>query len=260
MEYQPRNRLQYYDRFILLANKYNVNVETRILFHPKYIDDSKILFNELIEIRKRLKFDITIRLLYDINNSNNIFSGYFDNDINWINEKLKDVNNINCEIFYKFEYIFNDGKKMKIKLNNLATNIGYFKNMYCCLATKSISIDPIGYIAGAICWGLDRFSFYDDNFNWFNLIKIKKCHYDKCMCIDDYSSPKFTYKEEADKYISEYKLSIMPSLISNFYGKISKINYEIYMEKIKLNKLIDSLAWWIPIKKYREKFRNKFIE
>ena len=80
------------------------------------------------------------------------------------------------------------------------------------------------------------------------------------MCIDDYSSPKFTYKEEADKYISEYKLSIMPSLISNFYGKISKINYEIYMEKIKLNKLIDSLAWWIPIKKYREKFRNKFIE
>ena len=28
----------------------------------------------------------------------------------------------------------------------------------------------------------------------------------------------------------------------------------------KVNKLIDTLAWWIPIRKWRENFRNKFFD
>ena len=26
----------------------------------------------------------------------------------------------------------------------------------------------------------------------------------------------------------------------------------------KVNKLIDTLAWWIPVRKWRDNFRNKF--
>lgn len=39
----------------------------------------------------------------------------------------------------------------------------------------------------------------------------------------------------------------------NYYDKeIRNLNY-------KIDKVVDSLAWWIPIKKIRDKFRGKFL-
>lgn len=37
-----------------------------------------------------------------------------------------------------------------------------------------------------------------------------------------------------------------------FIREIKELNY-------KIDKVVDSLAWWIPIKKIRDKFRGKFL-
>ncbi|WP_198295156.1 hypothetical protein [Brachyspira murdochii] len=54
---------------------------------------------------------------------------------------------------------------------------------------------------------------------------------------------------------------------SNLYYKIdnecqninNNINYNLYTINYKLNRIIDSIAWWIPIRKWRDNFRNKIL-
>ncbi|WP_158639864.1 hypothetical protein [Brachyspira aalborgi] len=41
--------------------------------------------------------------------------------------------------------------------------------------------------------------------------------------------------------------------------KINRYDKEIRNLNCKIDKVVDSLAWWIPIKKLRSKFREKFL-
>ena len=50
-----------------------------------------------------------------------------------------------------------------------------------------------------------------------------------------------------------------------FIKEINELKYKInYYDKRsndlnrKINKVVDSLAWWIPVRKWRDNFRNKF--
>ena len=87
---------------------------------------------------------------------------------------------------------------------------------------------------------------------------MKDYSYNLCKFIDEYwkyflLTPYF--KEEPYKYINTI-----------IYQKIkinekSNINIpEICSLNNKIDKLIDTLAWWIPIRKWRDNFRSKFFD
>ena len=60
------------------------------------------------------------------------------------------------------------------------------------------------------------------------------------------------------------KVSDSLSLIRNEIDVIKNNDYNIENYSKSINKKIDTLinfiSWWIPIRKWRDNFRNKFIE
>ena len=54
------------------------------------------------------------------------------------------------------------------------------------------------------------------------------------------------------------------NLVKNSYNILNTIRNELYDAQNsinkKLEKLIDTLVWWIPIRKWRDNFRNKFFD
>lgn len=62
-------------------------------------------------------------------------------------------------------------------------------------------------------------------------------------------------KEEAKKLIP--KMDFMMSFIK-LIERINKLEDDISLIDNKINKVIDFIAWWIPIRKYRDRFREKF--
>ena len=97
--------------------------------------------------------------------------------------------------------------------------------------------------------------------NSFDEIFIKNAidHYNryKCLFLKLY------------QFVSNYAISLYNKLYneSKFieYKKLDKFN-NFDTNKLRIegklesnNKLIDSMAWWIPIKKWRNNFRNKFM-
>ena len=47
--------------------------------------------------------------------------------------------------------------------------------------------------------------------------------------------------------------------VEELKDKINCYDKEIRNLNFKIDKVVDSLAWWIPIKKIRDKFRGKFL-
>lgn len=76
---------------------------------------------------------------------------------------------------------------------------------------------------------------------------------------------KLLYNEECRNKIKEDAKKLMSKMEFNAESYIRLKNRIDELEKDKLvkidnkiNKVIDALAWWIPIKKWRDEFRNKF--
>ncbi|MEI0748987.1 hypothetical protein [Brachyspira pulli] len=67
-----------------------------------------------------------------------------------------------------------------------------------------------------------------------------------------YNKTKSKVTYEFDNRISEFD-----NRISEFDNRINGIDNRINGIETKITKLIDVLAWWIPIKKWRDNFRNK---
>ena len=88
------------------------------------------------------------------------------------------------------------------------------------------------------------------------MTKPIKCTIEQCGCDANDVINKYKDKDEADKYISGYMdkhLKLMFNGLLNEYEKL-------YEEKSKMEKFINDLAWWIPIRKWRDNFRNKMLE
>lgn len=47
---------------------------------------------------------------------------------------------------------------------------------------------------------------------------------------------------------------------NNKINDLECVNNNINNLEYKIDKLIDTLAWWIPIRKWRDNFRNKFFD
>ena len=269
MEYYNNNKLEYYEKLIDICNKYKVNIEFKLLFHPEYENESKIVFETFTNLMKDKILNLRVHFIFDKNNNNKIDSRYTNDHINC-------VNNMNMYLErtyddpYKYHYMYGKNE-YRLKNNDLihidhsrfgtstldSCGLRNFKNMYCCLATKAITVDHKGYVSGVGCYGFRMYPLYDDNFEILDLFEYIKCPYERCACPTDDLNVKFRNENEAINYIQKYKIDTMKLMLKDNIKKINEITTKYENNNIKLNKLIDSIAWWIPIKKLRDSFRNK---
>ena len=69
------------------------------------------------------------------------------------------------------------------------------------------------------------------------------------------------YKEELTDIFMNIMLTNKQIFLESKFGSNSEIEKLNRIDKLnrKVNKLIDSFAWWIPIRKWRDNFRNKLL-
>ena len=108
----------------------------------------------------------------------------------------------------------------------------------------------------------------------FSILEIEKLriymekYYTKEFANEIYNIFIFNYNKylkNAILYINETRF--FKYLYENSCSNMEKVNFleNVILElkqqnnylKLKLNNIIDIIAWWIPIKKLRDKFRNK---
>ena len=88
-----------------------------------------------------------------------------------------------------------------------------------------------------------------DKFNYFNNIFQDYESYERIFIITD----------NTKNNIINYSV-INKVLLQKIYQKIEATEISNVKTINILEKLIDTLAWWIPIKKWRDNFRNKFFD
>ena len=68
------------------------------------------------------------------------------------------------------------------------------------------------------------------------------------------------FNENIGKYI---EILVNQKINNILYNDINNLNNKIIKltdnTENTINKLIDSIAWWIPVKKWRDNFRNKIF-
>ena len=147
----------------------------------------------------------------------------------------------------------------------MISNIDYRSNPFCI----NYYMDKIGY--------KEINDIYMQNSNFgigFSILEIEKLriymekYYTKEFANEIYNIFIFNYNKylkNAILYINETRF--FKYLYENSCSNMEKVNclenviLELKQEnnylKLKLNNIIDIIAWWIPIKKLRDKFRNK---
>lgn len=230
------------------------------------------IYNILKDLDKIIFLDsdvIVRRSLYDFFNTNidnySILAatsarkkGYFNSGVMMLN--LKRLRDINIDI--KFLEYCNSVKEISILLdqeilnNVLGNDVLFTEQFYNCVCTKKShykynNIEQIYIIhyAGHGCkpWENEcNLAYYVEEY-W------------KYFCLTPW------FKENPGKYIEiminqkinnlENKLNNENKLYIDKIIKLEKENLNIYYQ---INKIVNTIAWWIPIKKWRNNFRAKF--
>uniref|UniRef100_UPI003F4B6CB2 radical SAM protein n=1 Tax=Brachyspira catarrhinii TaxID=2528966 RepID=UPI003F4B6CB2 len=267
---------------IISSNQYNKTILLAFMIHPTLKKEREIFFNQLFLLRKHYNFNISFDELQDGILYNKVDSRYTSEDFEWIDEiKLKYNSEYNNQsnLYMHFPYYIIKDKYDEITIPLLDHSLAIrenkksFKNMYCCYGINTISIWNNGLSSGAECNVFKRQNIYKDFFNWDEMIGYIKCPLEQCRCAFNDHLPRFRKEEDAKKFINEYKLKNNYIFLQDYITQIqniikvtdSKIDENIKTmyskiegNNIKLNKLIDSIAWWIPVRKWRDNFRNKF--
>lgn len=274
---------------IVLFNKYKKIINIDLMLHPEYFDKIKDYFNELIELRSTYIFQLALSELREGPDFNKVDSRYTDNFFSWIDNSRKKILEIDFtkdlfrlnnfffkEPYYKLSY--NSELKYISISHNLAVrnNLKEFKDFYCCGGSSLISIDSQGYYRGAVC---DQFpivgNIYEDNFvDLLKLTRFVKCKFKQCGCNTNDRCNKYTNINEARKYVEEYRLKHLDLMYrsflrnfdiideqidnSNSVNNINTNNYNIINNRFTA--LVNKVAWFIPIKRIRDKFRDDLLK
>lgn len=254
---------------IILANKYNKNVLISFMLHPLLKKEIKFFYERLFALRKNYIFNMSFDELQDGKDYDKIDSRYTEEDFIWIdsirNEFEKEYENNSSMYISKPNYIVIDNKKRKIiskiEFNKaMRENKRNFKDMYCCYGIKSISIWGGGQAAGGECSLFERNNIYKPFFDWTKNIGYVKCSLEQCRCPFNDILPKFREETEAKECIEKYMKTMYSKFLSDIYIQLND-----YIKNLKSNKfnlllkIKDNLSWLIPIKKWRDKFRSKFL-
>ena len=269
LEYADINHIK---KIISTFNEFNkINLNIRIMAHPELKEKTKVFFNELKEFRKYYTFNLLIGELYGEPDFTEIDSRYDKDFFEWIDNSKKNVNNNEINISNAYYKINDDNHNLICISHNIAlrNNLKNFNNFYCLGGINIIFIDFNGCYRNVQCSVAPLIgNIYNEDIDIYNLINYVKCDR-QCTCGANDVALKYRNKSEADQCISKYRKENMHLILEQFVresnNKINRLNDKIDIltnENISIKnnnkKLVDAIAWWIPIKKLRENFKNKF--
>ena len=268
-------RLNHIIDIIKLANEYNVQVLLSFMMHPEKLELLEEFLSSFIELRKEFYFNIMFMELRQAPLFDRNDDRYTDEHYKWIDEaKIRwdeAIKNSNTKIieyvsgvphFGKYN-IIKDGKVIKdiyvdygISVRN---GLKSFKGFYCFGGANFINIhSDNSYSFGIQC---PKFA------NIGNLLKDKHINYKlfeicdqyQCGCNSNDVIPKFRNIDDASDFISDNIKHYTPILVREFLkikeNEIDSVNNL----NVRINNLINEIAWWIPIRKWRDSFRNKML-
>lgn len=256
-------KLEHIKELIILFNKYKKIISINFMVHPEYMDKVKNYFEEIIKLKKEYYFLISLEELREGEEYTEVDHRYNQEDFEWIDKARKTIidtpNDIkpfdfNFPFFPNTYYINKETKNININHNiAIRNNLKSFKDFYCLGGTELIRINRSGQYQAAACTNFPAIgNIYEEEIDLFRLASITKCHIKQCGCHTNDINSKFRDINEAKIKLSEYRKENVDLIIENSINKIYFLNE-------KLNKLINTIAWWIPNKKMRDKFKNKFL-
>ena len=276
-------RLNHLIDLIKLANEHNVFLIFSLMLHPEKFELIEEFLSSFTELRKDFFFDVSLRELRQAPNFDRNDERYTDKHYNWIDSanlrwELAVKNSKDKKIDY-FSYLPHRGRYNIMKSGKIIKDVYVdygisirnglksFSGFYCFAGSNFINIHPDNSYSFAIQCpqyaSLGNFLDYDTN----NHSIFEICKQYQCGCDSNDVIPKFRNTYEASKFISEninyYSTSLINTLMDVRYNQISnldnKINNQIGNLDNKINNIVNRIAWWIPIRKWRDNFRNKML-
>uniref|UniRef100_UPI003F4B2DA6 radical SAM protein n=1 Tax=Brachyspira catarrhinii TaxID=2528966 RepID=UPI003F4B2DA6 len=267
--------LDHIKKLIILFSKNNIEINIKLMLNPDYEEKYKYFFNELILLKKEYNFYLYLSELREAPNFIERDSRYNKEFYDWLNsarnlsddKKDKQIDTFKLNNSYT---IYNNGIMEKIDINNdfaFFNNLKNFENFYCCGGINLISILSNGSYKGGVCGEFPIIgNIYEEEINLYELTNYVRCHIKKCGCYTNDYNIKYIKLENANKKVLDYRKKHSNLLMPYLLEKISYIENSLSYNSatlsniiINFNKLINIIAWWIPVKKWRDNFKNKFI-
>ncbi|MEI0528413.1 hypothetical protein R4J00_07165 [Brachyspira intermedia] len=259
-------KIEHIKDIIVTANKYNKRIRLSLMLHTNMHKEVQIFFESLMILRNEYEFDMNLAELRSGDFFDKVDPRYDEKYIKWIDDT---VDMINDKKFIKDKLkIVPWGPKPYFNLNNGETNIRLdhykamrnlqkrFTNFYCCGGINAIRINTDGSYAGGVCKDFPVIgNIYEDKINYEKLFNFTKCTLYECGCRANDCIPKFKKLEDAIVYTDHIKINY---LLQAFLYTDKKLDNYILKNNIFTKELIDSIAWWIPIRKWRDNFRSRF--
>ena len=258
LEYANINHVK---EIIKCSNNYNKYTMFSLMMNPDLKDKYLQFYKDLYEYRKKYCFGLDLGLIHD---NQKLDERYSNEDINWFykaNKEFEEIEKYNNykgyipDYFqdYNTKYFFDNNESLYIPHRKaIIKNMKNFKNFYCVQGVNSISINAQGNYKGTECSISPNVgNIYKENIDYFKLIQPIKCSLEGCDCRINNYAPKYINIDKAEKCVNNYVEKILP---------VYYLYNQIYNLKNDLNKIIDTLAWWIPVRKWRDNFRNKFFD
>lgn len=259
-------KMEHIKDVIKCANNFNKYIMLSLMVNPELKEKCKLFFDELLEYRKKYYFGLDLGMIHD---NKKLDSRYTEDDIKWFynsNNQFEEIeksyiyngNIPNFFLDYNTRYIFENNEKKYISHREaIVKDLKNFKDFYCCMGINSISIYDDGSYKGAECQLSPIVgNIYKDEIDFFKLINLVKCSLEGCDCRVNNYTPKFKNKSNDNIIIDKYIDNIIPK--HYMHKIIMNLQSDIASQNKKINKLIDNIAWCIPIKKLRDNFRNQF--
>uniref|UniRef100_UPI003F4B7C43 radical SAM protein n=1 Tax=Brachyspira catarrhinii TaxID=2528966 RepID=UPI003F4B7C43 len=260
--------IQHVEQIIKVFNKYKCDIRIALMLHPDYKDKIESYFYILLELKKEYNFQISLEELREPPDFTKIDSRYDNKFFNWINDLKKSISDIPKNFVSHFaEVDFFYTKKNNDKLENiyiptnlaLSNNLKQFTNFYCCGGINVLRIEHNGNYSGGVCINYPIIGniYEDENIDLYKLSNIIKCNVYQCGCAVNNLSNKYKYINQAELYVFNYRNKYPELMIKYLNEKINKLELDMSNSNYKFNNLLNSIAWWIPIRKWRDNFRNK---
>ncbi|MEI0495516.1 radical SAM protein [Brachyspira intermedia] len=253
--------LEHIKDLIKLFNEHKKNLHLNLMLHPEYKDKISSFLDDLLIMRKDYIFNLSLNELREGPDFTRVDSRYDDDFFKWIDLSREKIYNSlfkpnifqeTFNIYSKGYYLTNDYKKLTLN-HDLAVryNLKDFRKFYCCGGINLIRIESNGEYKAGICGVFPIVgNIYEENIDICKIGNYRICTEEQCGCVVNDRNFKTRDINIAENYIFNYRRD-------NSYLVFSKENISIQDDK--LNRLIDSIAWWIPVKKWRDNFRNNIL-
>ncbi|MEI0747255.1 radical SAM protein [Brachyspira pulli] len=268
--------LEHIKELIKLFNKNNRKLALNFMVHPALVDKTKEYFDELAKFRYDYIFDINLMELREPPEFSNVDKRYTKELFDWIDNSRNLLQNNNYKInneFYSDKIFPNSYFTLDKNYNNknisidhniaIRNNLKNFNGFYCLGGTTLINILPNGDYSGGICGNLPILgNIYENEIDIIKIINPIQCHLSQCGCDANDRINKYKYFDEFQNNILSFIKNNSDLFLDNLKFIINK-NTELTNKNTELTnkntELVNKISRFIPIKKWRDNLRNKYI-